>query len=134
MFWYSAILTTLWPVHLVGTLGSVIMPHNIYLHSGLVKGKLPDFDRSSDPAISVLNRYSLIDSSVALFISFLVNLSVVGTFAHFFYAPECSVSNLACVPLMDNEVSFGEKCTNRALPASFPAVSDPKLRISVPFE
>lgn len=107
----------------LGTLGSVIMPHNIYLHSGLVKGKMADFDRSSDSAISVLNCYSFIDSSVALFISFLVNLAVVGTFAHFFYAPSCSASNLACVPVMDNEVSFGEICTNEAIPLGSPAVS-----------
>jgi natural resistance-associated macrophage protein len=99
------------------------MPHNIYLHSGLVKGKIADFDRSSDSAISVLNCYSFIDSSIALFISFLVNLSVVGTFAHFFYAPECSNSNLACVPVMENEVSFGEICTNAAIPIGSPAVS-----------
>jgi len=49
--------------------------------------------------VADLNRYSLIESALALFLSFLVNLAVVGTFAHFFYTDVCGDAGLACVPL-----------------------------------
>lgn len=29
----------------MGTLGSVIMPHNLYLHSGLIKSRVEDLNR-----------------------------------------------------------------------------------------
>eukprot|EP00039_Didymoeca_costata_P030075 m.27782 g.27782 ORF g.27782 m.27782 type:complete len:531 (-) comp7937_c0_seq2:74-1666(-) len=64
-----------------GILGAVIMPHNLYLHSALVLSrKLGDSSASKREA----NFYNVIESSIALFISFLVNLFVLGSFAHQF--------------------------------------------------
>eukprot|EP01103_Thecamoeba_quadrilineata_P014550 TRINITY_DN4363_c0_g1_i1.p1 TRINITY_DN4363_c0_g1~~TRINITY_DN4363_c0_g1_i1.p1 ORF type:complete len:349 (-),score=45.22 TRINITY_DN4363_c0_g1_i1:247-1293(-) len=54
----------------VGIIGAVIMPHNIYLHSALVQ-------------VSVI--YSVIESTVALLISFTINLFVVAIFAQTFF-------------------------------------------------
>lgn len=67
----------------VGIIGAVIMPHNLYLHSGLVKSR--EIDRTQKPKVSEANFYFFIESSVALFISFLINVSVVSVFAHGLY-------------------------------------------------
>uniref|UniRef100_A0A8C6V0J9 Solute carrier family 11 member 2 n=1 Tax=Neogobius melanostomus TaxID=47308 RepID=A0A8C6V0J9_9GOBI len=67
----------------VGIVGAVIMPHNIYLHSALVKSR--DVDRKNKKEVKEANKYFFIESSVALFISFLINVFVVAVFAQAFY-------------------------------------------------
>ncbi|XP_033943185.1 natural resistance-associated macrophage protein 2-like [Pseudochaenichthys georgianus] len=67
----------------VGIVGAVIMPHNIYLHSALVKSR--DVDRSNKKEVKEANKYYFIESTVALFISFLINVFVVAVFAEAFY-------------------------------------------------
>ncbi|XP_021820273.1 metal transporter Nramp2-like [Prunus avium] len=67
----------------VGVVGCVIMPHNVFLHSALV------LSRNIDPhkkgrVQEALNYYS-IESSIALFISFMINLFVTTVFAKGFY-------------------------------------------------
>ncbi|XP_049895434.1 natural resistance-associated macrophage protein 2-like isoform X2 [Epinephelus moara] len=67
----------------VGIVGAVIMPHNIYLHSALVKSR--DIDRKNKKEVKEANKYYFIESTVALFISFLINVFVVAVFAQAFY-------------------------------------------------
>lgn len=67
----------------VGIVGAVIMPHNIYLHSALVKSR--DVDRSNQREVKEANKYFFIESSIALFISFIINVFVVAVFAEAFY-------------------------------------------------
>ncbi|KAK1151057.1 natural resistance-associated macrophage protein 2 isoform X1 [Acipenser oxyrinchus oxyrinchus] len=67
----------------VGIVGAVIMPHNIYLHSALVKSR--QIDRSKKSEVKEANKYFFIESCVALFISFLINVFVVAVFAEAFY-------------------------------------------------
>ncbi|XP_054912675.1 natural resistance-associated macrophage protein 2-like isoform X2 [Poeciliopsis prolifica] len=67
----------------VGVVGAVIMPHNIYLHSALVKSR--EVDRSKKKAIQEANKYFFIESAIALFVSFLINVFVVAVFAEAFY-------------------------------------------------
>ncbi|XP_035500422.1 natural resistance-associated macrophage protein 2-like [Scophthalmus maximus] len=67
----------------VGIVGAVIMPHNIYLHSALVKSR--EVDRSNKKDVKEANKYFFIESTVALFISFLINVFVVAVFAEAFY-------------------------------------------------
>lgn len=55
------------------------MPHNLYLHSALVKSRRVD-NRNREETKDA-NRYVLIESSIALFVSFLINLSVTAVFA-----------------------------------------------------
>lgn len=62
----------------VGVLGAVIMPHNLYLHSSLVLSRKI---RPTYTAKKEANIYNGIESSIALFISFLVNLFVISVFA-----------------------------------------------------
>jgi len=64
----------------VGVIGAVIMPHNVYLHSALVKSR--QVDRKNKPAVSRANMYVFIESAVALLISFIINVFVVSVFAH----------------------------------------------------
>jgi natural resistance-associated macrophage protein 2 len=61
----------------VGTIGAVIMPHNLYLHSGLVLSR--KLERSSDYRVHEALWYSRVESAGALLFAFLVNLAVVVT-------------------------------------------------------
>ncbi|KAL1265170.1 hypothetical protein QQF64_003197, partial [Cirrhinus molitorella] len=63
--------------------GAVIMPHNIYLHSALVKSR--DINRANKKEVKEANKYYFIESTIALFVSFLINVFVVAVFAEAFY-------------------------------------------------
>ncbi len=63
----------------VGIVGAIIMPHNIYLPSALVRSR--DIERDQPKKVKEANFYYLIESTAALFVSFLINLSVVSVFA-----------------------------------------------------
>lgn len=64
----------------VGVVGAVIMPHNLYLHSALVKSR--DIDRKNKEKVKEANYYFFIEAAIALFISFIINVFVVSVFAH----------------------------------------------------
>lgn len=74
---------------MVGIIGAVIMPHNIYLHSSLVLSRA--IDRRSPQQIKEANKYYSIESSIALFISFIINLFVVSVFAAAFTGKEATL-------------------------------------------
>lgn len=82
------------------------MPHNLYLHSALVKVKHKQFrnefpnafnlilfsdpqsrdvDRRDPAKVRDANMYFFIESCVALFVSFIINVFVVAVFAHGLY-------------------------------------------------
>ncbi|NWH76625.1 NRAM1 protein, partial [Piaya cayana] len=67
----------------VGIVGAIIMPHNIFLHSSLVKTR--EIDRSKKEAVKEANMYFLTESCLALFVSFLINLFVMAVFGEAFY-------------------------------------------------
>jgi NRAMP (natural resistance-associated macrophage protein)-like metal ion transporter len=64
----------------VGIVGAVIMPHNLYLHSALVKSR--DVDRTKPEKIRDANLYFFVEATIALFVSFVINVFVVAVFAH----------------------------------------------------
>uniref|UniRef100_A0A2P2JXM8 Uncharacterized protein MANES_05G179600 n=1 Tax=Rhizophora mucronata TaxID=61149 RepID=A0A2P2JXM8_RHIMU len=70
----------------VGVVGCVIMPHNVFLHSALVQSRKID-PRQKGQVQEALNYYS-IESSVALLVSFMINLFVTAVFAKGFYGTE----------------------------------------------
>uniref|UniRef100_A0A146R384 Natural resistance-associated macrophage protein 1 n=1 Tax=Fundulus heteroclitus TaxID=8078 RepID=A0A146R384_FUNHE len=78
----------------VGIVGAVIMPHNIYLHSALVKSR--DVDRKDKKAVKEANKYYFIESSIALFVSFLINVFVVAVFAQAFFNKTNMEVNAEC--------------------------------------
>jgi len=67
----------------VGVIGAVIMPHNLYLHSALVKSR--NVDRSKKHQVREANRYYFIETCAALLVSFIINVFVVSVFAHGMY-------------------------------------------------
>ncbi|XP_021759474.1 metal transporter Nramp2-like [Chenopodium quinoa] len=67
----------------VGIFGCIITPHNIYLHSALVQSRKVDVKQIGQVQ-EAINYYS-IESSVALLISFVINLFVMTVFAKGFY-------------------------------------------------
>ncbi|XP_078287604.1 natural resistance-associated macrophage protein 2-like [Rhinoraja longicauda] len=67
----------------VGIVGAVIMPHNIYLYSALVRSR--EVNRANKKEVDQANRYFFIEACLALFLSFLINVFVVSVFAEAFY-------------------------------------------------
>ncbi|KAM0034939.1 putative NRAMP family protein [Helianthus debilis subsp. tardiflorus] len=67
----------------VGVVGCVIMPHNVFLHSALVQSR--KIDPNKKGRVQEAIKYYTIESSIALFISFMINLCVTTVFAKGFY-------------------------------------------------
>lgn len=67
----------------VGVVGCVIMPHNVFLHSALVQSRKIDPNKKGRVQ-EAINYYS-IESSLALLVSFMINLFVTSVFAKGFY-------------------------------------------------
>uniref|UniRef100_A0A8I5TVE8 Solute carrier family 11 member 2 n=1 Tax=Pongo abelii TaxID=9601 RepID=A0A8I5TVE8_PONAB len=67
----------------VGIVGAVIMPHNMYLHSALVKSR--QVNRNNKQEVREANKYFFIESCIALFVSFIINVFVVSVFAEAFF-------------------------------------------------
>ncbi|VDM17272.1 unnamed protein product [Hydatigera taeniaeformis] len=67
----------------VGIIGAIIMPHNFYLHSALVKSR--DVNRKSNRSIAIANFYFFIEACVALGVSLVINVFVVAVFSEGFY-------------------------------------------------
>ncbi|CAH8824977.1 unnamed protein product [Trichobilharzia szidati] len=67
----------------VGILGAVVMPHNFYLHSALVKSR--NVDRTNPSAVREANMYFFIESALALVVSLMINIFVVSVFGAGFY-------------------------------------------------
>ncbi|KAM9229574.1 natural resistance-associated macrophage protein 2 isoform 2-T2 [Dugong dugon] len=67
----------------VGIVGAVIMPHNMYLHSALVKSR--QINRANKREVQEANKYFFVESCIALFVSFIINVFVVSVFAEAFF-------------------------------------------------
>jgi len=72
----------------VGTIGAVIMPHNLYLHSGLVLSR--NVQRTSPQRVYDAIWYARIESAVALLVAFLINLAIIATNAAAFFSAPCT--------------------------------------------
>ena len=75
----------------VGIVGATIMPHAIFLHSGLTQNRAPGRD---DRERRLLLRYSNIEVLVALGIAGLVNMAMVIMAASVFHAGHSDVSEI----------------------------------------
>ncbi|VUZ38900.1 unnamed protein product [Hymenolepis diminuta] len=67
----------------VGIIGAIIMPHNFYLHSALVKSR--EVNRKDNRSIAIANFYFFIEACVALGVSLVINIFVVAVFSEGFY-------------------------------------------------
>uniref|UniRef100_A0A7S1C5G1 Natural resistance-associated macrophage protein n=1 Tax=Bicosoecida sp. CB-2014 TaxID=1486930 RepID=A0A7S1C5G1_9STRA len=94
----------------VGTLGAVVMPHNIFLHSSLVLSR--NVDRTSKRKTDEAIFYFTLEAAISLFVSFLINMAIVAVFAQQFYP-----ARAVCPP--------GEQCTSQiGLSTAGSALSD----------
>ena len=57
------------------------MPHNLYLHSALVLSRKINY--KNPRVVHESNVYNSVECAISLFVSFLINFSVVGTFAYY---------------------------------------------------
>jgi manganese transport protein len=74
----------------MGMLGATVMPHNLYLHSGVIlsrRGSTPEEHRSA-------TRFALIDSAVALNLAWLVNSAIVVMAAGVFFANGLEIDSI----------------------------------------
>lgn len=55
------------------------MPHNVFLHSALVKSRRIDRDKKEE--VKDANRYVFVESAIALGASLLINIAVTAVFA-----------------------------------------------------
>ncbi|CAO3627971.1 unnamed protein product [Cunninghamella echinulata] len=80
-------------VQAVGMIGCLLMPHDMYLHSALVRsrnlGKQPSEKKKTEA-----NFYFTLESAIALLTSYFINLSIVVVFAKVFYQPGQTISQL----------------------------------------
>ncbi|XP_074709784.1 natural resistance-associated macrophage protein 2 isoform X2 [Strix uralensis] len=79
----------------VGIVGAVIMPHNMYLHSALVKSR--QVNRANKREVREANKYFFIESCIALFVSFIINIFVVTVFAEAFFEKTNADVSSVCV-------------------------------------
>lgn len=99
--WEAAILGTILPripkgtlSYAIGLVGSVIMPHNLYLHSALVLSR--DIDAKTKNKVNEANFYNNVESAISLGVSFIINWCVIGTFANYKggpYSKDLTLSN-----------------------------------------
>lgn len=66
---------------MLGLVGAVIMPHNLYLHSSLVLSRKVNYRNRNE--VSEGNYYNAVESAISLGVSFFINTFVIATFAVF---------------------------------------------------
>ena len=99
-------------------IGSLVMPHNIYLHSALVRTRRSAFDTNDDKAKRLAVRYHAIEGAASLLVAVLINVFVMAVFAAGFHGTKAADSvGLAsageCDPVL---------CVLQAAPWSFVAL------------
>ena len=80
-----------------GAVGAIIMPHNLYLHSGLVTSY--NVDRSNSAKVHEANFYTSIESAISIAVSFIINLIVISVFGNSLHGTtyaEVIETNKAC--------------------------------------
>jgi manganese transport protein len=83
----------------VGIIGATVMPHAIYLHSALTKGRMPT--RNDSERGRVL-RFERLDVLIALGIAGVINLAMLAVFAKLFHTP--ALSGLSTIPQAHHEL------------------------------
>lgn len=84
----------------IGIIGAIIMPHNLYLHSALVKTRRIDRNRKEE--VKDANRYVFIESAIALGTSLLINIAVTAVFAHGLFEKKNNDIRVLCLNSSSN--------------------------------
>lgn len=90
-------------VQATAMVGSIIMPHNIYLHSALISKKNKHEFNTLNCTINLkkLQTYFKLESFIALTASFLINLCVMIVFAQVFYYKKHDMQQIKDIGLSD---------------------------------
>lgn len=88
----------------IALIGSVIMPHNLYLHSSLVLTRKIDDKNLNSVRESCI--YNAVESSISLLVSFSINFAIIGTFAYYHFADPTLTLNLSTAAIAF-ESTFG---------------------------
>lgn len=64
---------------MIGLIGCIIMPHNLFLHSSLVLSR--KINRNNPFSIKLAIKYFNLESFLILLLSFFINMFVISTFA-----------------------------------------------------
>ncbi|GAA0167828.1 secondary carrier transporter [Lithospermum erythrorhizon] len=88
----------------IALMGALVMPHNLFLHSALVLSrKVPN----SVQGINEACKFFFIESGIALFVAFLINVAVISVTGTVCTAKDLSQENLdSCGDLTLNSASF----------------------------
>lgn len=70
-------------LQIISLIGAIIAPHNLYLHSALVKSR--DIDKSKPVEVREANKYYFAETSIAVFIAYIINLFVIAVFGDGLY-------------------------------------------------
>jgi manganese transport protein len=92
----------------IGMLGATVMPHNIFLHSSVVKHRLKPGDDEHNYKVY---RYSILDSSIALNLAWFINSSMIIMAAAVFFTSGSGVASIeeahsTLVPLLGGFASM----------------------------
>lgn len=71
------------------------MPHNVFLHSALVKSRR--IDRNKKEEVKDANRYVFVESAIALGASLLINIAVTAVFAQGLFKKTNHDINQLCI-------------------------------------
>jgi len=77
---------------MISLIGCVIMPHNLYLHSSLVQTR--KINRNNKKQVKETIIYFILESALTLFMSFVINLCVITTFAHYYDSSDDIKNNI----------------------------------------
>ena len=83
----------------VGIVGATVMPHVIYLHSALTKGRMPCRDDTEKKRVL---RFERLDVYIALGLAGLVNLAMLAVAAKLFHTP--ALSGLSTIQQADTQI------------------------------
>ncbi|XP_052121585.1 natural resistance-associated macrophage protein 2-like isoform X2 [Frankliniella occidentalis] len=70
-------------LQIISLIGAIIAPHNLYLHSALVKSR--DIDKANPVEVREANKYYFAETSIAVFIAYIINLFVIAVFGDGLY-------------------------------------------------
>lgn len=82
-------------LYAIGTIGAVIMPNVLFLHSTLVLTR--KIDRSSSTQLAKATRYNLLENGLGMLTAFVGNMCIVCAFAAGFFDSDCASQGLALV-------------------------------------
>lgn len=82
----------------MGVMGAVIMPHNLFLHSEFVQSR--KINRDDDKEIKKQLKYSKTDSLLAMSVGFVINAAILILAASTFYIAGVAVTNFAQTGVM----------------------------------